>query len=364
MIIGLSMSLYLNVIVVENKSGFAALKTSHSLVWGHWWRTLTVFMAPGLVFIILYAAILSAVLLFQYLGLNELDWLVSIIANLLSALIAPYFLGLGYVQYHDLNVAQNRCRFSSALGGLMSINCWQPLVLLSVLLAAQSVATQQQSHASLMELTVTRSNPLNSEGLAELLASVTTINSDADKPWDALKALLAWLKSLNPEHYEAHYQWLKWLWQALTPSAEMKTLIVNGLIVLLVLAVVITIGWLSRQAGWWHKRVVTRPSRITLPSIYATELITADINTLTPKQHIYCLLMQYRQALIRQYHLPNNNALTHRELLRLLTQPTLSRHFKDLLDVSEPILYGKQLVSLAELETFKQYYSHLTRAGS
>lgn len=117
MIIGLSMSLYLNVIVVENKSGFAALKTSHSLVWGHWWRTLTVFMAPGLVFIILYAAILSAVLLFQYLGLNELDWLVSIIANLLSALIAPYFLGLGYVQYHDLTLRKTGADLAQRLAG-------------------------------------------------------------------------------------------------------------------------------------------------------------------------------------------------------------------------------------------------------
>lgn len=237
-----------------------------------------------------------------------------------------------------------------------------PLAVLGALLPVQSFAAQQQNDTALMGLSVMRSKPINSEGLAELLANVTRITPDADKPWDVLKAVLAWLKSLNPEQYEAHYQWLKQLWQALTPSAAITELLVKGLIVLLVIAVVIAIGWISRQAGWWHKRVVTRPSRVTLPSFYATELITTDINTLTPKQHIYCLLMQYRQALIKQCLLPNNNALTHRELLRLLTQPTLRRHFKDLLDVSEPILYGKQLVSLAELETFKQYYSHLTRA--
>jgi len=117
MIIGLSMFLFLYVIVVENKSGIAALKTSHSLVWGHWWRTLTVFMAPSVLMFIIYFAMGLITVLFKNMGLNELDGLVNIVANLLSALIAPYFLVLGYVQYHDLTLRKTGADLAQRLAG-------------------------------------------------------------------------------------------------------------------------------------------------------------------------------------------------------------------------------------------------------
>lgn len=99
-ILMLSMAFYLYFIVIDSLGGYAAIKASHSLVWGHWWRTMAVFMAPGIVLVVLYAGCL---MLAGFLGAKDSAFLGGI-SNLLSAFITPYFYTLGYVQFQDLKL--------------------------------------------------------------------------------------------------------------------------------------------------------------------------------------------------------------------------------------------------------------------
>ena len=99
-IVSLSMAFYLYFIVIDSLGGYAALKASHKLVWGNWWRTTTVFMAPGIVMLVVFFT-LGALVAFLGVGNSPL---VNIASNLASAFITPYFFTLGYVQFHDLKL--------------------------------------------------------------------------------------------------------------------------------------------------------------------------------------------------------------------------------------------------------------------
>jgi Uncharacterised protein family (UPF0259) len=102
-ILGLSLAFYMYFIVLDSLSGYASLKASHNLVWGHWWRTLTVFMAPGIVMMLIFVGI--GVVAGVVAGGNST--LINIVTNLLSAFITPYFFTLGYVQFHDLKLRKS-----------------------------------------------------------------------------------------------------------------------------------------------------------------------------------------------------------------------------------------------------------------
>ncbi|MGR8935591.1 MAG: YciC family protein [Gammaproteobacteria bacterium] len=104
----LSLSFYPVFIVVEDLSGYAALKASHRLVWGHWWRTLTIYMAPGVLMLIVYIAL--GLISYPLGGDNASPGAVSvgdIFSNLLSAFVMPYFYTLAYVVYHDLKLRKS-----------------------------------------------------------------------------------------------------------------------------------------------------------------------------------------------------------------------------------------------------------------
>jgi hypothetical protein len=103
-----SLSFYPLFIVVEDLGGYAALKASHRLVWGHWWRTLSVYMAPGILMLILYAAL--ALVTYPLSGEADQSGSISagdVLTNLLSGLAMPYFYALAYVLYHDLKLRKS-----------------------------------------------------------------------------------------------------------------------------------------------------------------------------------------------------------------------------------------------------------------
>jgi hypothetical protein len=117
-ILSLSLAFYLYFIVVDSLSGYAALKASHSLVWGNWWRTMTVFMAPA---ILVFVAVFGIGLLVGILGALLKDPMfasvLTIFENVVSAFITPYFFTLGYVQFNDLKLR----KFGSDLAGRLSL---------------------------------------------------------------------------------------------------------------------------------------------------------------------------------------------------------------------------------------------------
>lgn len=108
----LSLSFYTFFIVVESLGGYAALKASYALVKGFWWRTVGVFMAPGILFVVFYFALglVAAVIMAIFKGNGGMEGaklIVQLIYNVLSGFITPYFFVLGYVQYHDLKLRKS-----------------------------------------------------------------------------------------------------------------------------------------------------------------------------------------------------------------------------------------------------------------
>lgn len=106
-ILSLSMAFYLYFIVVDSLGGYASLKASHALVWGHWWRTMTVFMAPGIVMLVMVLSLGALVGFLSSAATIINSSLINVAINLLSAFITPYFFTLGYAQFHDLKLRKS-----------------------------------------------------------------------------------------------------------------------------------------------------------------------------------------------------------------------------------------------------------------
>lgn len=90
-------------ILLENKTAIDALTSSHNLVWGDWWRTNWVFFVPVLVMFVLFF-IIGAVAAFV---LDPTSQAFSIVSGLLGTIVAPYFYGIAYLQYHDLKLRKS-----------------------------------------------------------------------------------------------------------------------------------------------------------------------------------------------------------------------------------------------------------------
>lgn len=107
-ILGLSLSFYWIFITVENLGGYASLKASHKLVWGLWWRTLSVYMVPGILMIIFY--VLAGMIGY---GLSDETatpgtfGAADIVTNLMTGLVMPYFSALAYVVFNDLKLRKS-----------------------------------------------------------------------------------------------------------------------------------------------------------------------------------------------------------------------------------------------------------------
>ena len=99
-ILSLSLAFYIYFIVLDSLGGYASLKASHNLIKGNWWRTMTVFMAPSIIMMAIY---FPMIMLADFVGANN-NTLISVVTNLLSAFITPYFFTLAYVQFHDLKL--------------------------------------------------------------------------------------------------------------------------------------------------------------------------------------------------------------------------------------------------------------------
>jgi len=113
-IIFVSMMCYPYFIVVDSLDGFSALKASHKLVWGHWWRTATVFMVPTAILQVFSIALTA---LSGYLELSGGAGLaMSLINSLLVAFTAPLLVALGFVQYHDLKLRKSGADLELRLG--------------------------------------------------------------------------------------------------------------------------------------------------------------------------------------------------------------------------------------------------------
>ncbi len=107
-ILSLSLSFAFIAIVFDDESALAALKRSHRLVWGNWWRTLAVVSVPVVIVMILYLGlgIAFGASLVMSDGKPESDVLIT--ATLTEAAIggitAPLIYSIMIAQYHDLKL--------------------------------------------------------------------------------------------------------------------------------------------------------------------------------------------------------------------------------------------------------------------
>ncbi|WP_235557300.1 hypothetical protein, partial [Methyloglobulus morosus] len=112
-IVSLSMVLSIYFIVLDSLGGYASIKASHKLVWGHWWKTATVFTIPTIIICILYG-IFGA--LAAYMGTDK-KLAIDITIQIISAFTTPFLVSVGYVQFHDLKLRKSGSDLEVRLAG-------------------------------------------------------------------------------------------------------------------------------------------------------------------------------------------------------------------------------------------------------
>jgi hypothetical protein len=116
-----SLMYYMFFIVLESKGAYRALRCSHSLVWGNWWRTLAIITPPMILWMafLFGIAFLSAFLIGaeHAAGISGPKIWAQLLNNIASVFLGPYFITLGYVQYHDLSLRKSGADLESRLAG-------------------------------------------------------------------------------------------------------------------------------------------------------------------------------------------------------------------------------------------------------
>ncbi|QPK63736.1 hypothetical protein IVG45_01795 [Methylomonas sp. LL1] len=111
LILMLSLAFYLYFIVIDSYGGYSALRASHSLVWGHWWRTMAIFTVP----MAIWMAVLFTLGFLLALLVPGNPVLMQVLMNVLSVFFTPYFFTLGYVLFNDLKLRKSGSDLASRL---------------------------------------------------------------------------------------------------------------------------------------------------------------------------------------------------------------------------------------------------------
>lgn len=107
-----SLGLFLYAMVVDDYTALNALRRSHKLVWGNWWRTATIFFVAGMVAIVFYVLMAGGLgVIVGLAGLGEaatsetaLILGVTLIGFVFNLVVMPLFTALGYSIYVDLKL--------------------------------------------------------------------------------------------------------------------------------------------------------------------------------------------------------------------------------------------------------------------
>jgi hypothetical protein len=111
-IVGVSMSLFLPLIVNEN-AGFDCLRRSHDLVWGNWWWMVGVLLTMAVIGMLFMFGAMTVLAIFVDLppqfgtgGLPPIEEIrkVTIASSIISCLLVPIQIGLQLVLVHELKL--------------------------------------------------------------------------------------------------------------------------------------------------------------------------------------------------------------------------------------------------------------------
>lgn len=128
LILMISLMLSFYIVTLENAGGLAAIKRSHRLVWGNWWRTATVITVASLIYMAAYAAVIGlgmalawglGVTVADADGLKGVALIVFILLNaVMSALLGPLMLAITLALYQDLKLRKEGGDLASRIGAL------------------------------------------------------------------------------------------------------------------------------------------------------------------------------------------------------------------------------------------------------
>ncbi|MGR9053476.1 MAG: DUF4129 domain-containing protein [Gammaproteobacteria bacterium] len=240
--------------------------------------------------------------------------------------------------YDDLKAQHWVSSQSQGLPATITSN--QALFLESMLFASGVAATLDE----------TRLNSL----LADILEPDRT--SSVEKWW---KAFQDWLKGLLSKENEAHFGWLVKLLQAIAPSTQTaRTLLYVAYTLTISAAVGLVLhelylsGFFSRFEFPRRRQQVTLDN-LTLPEPHENAV---DPDILPPSRQIAFWLARCIETLSKRGEMPENPALTNRELRQWLRhhQTRSADAFSLLTELAEPVLYGDEIPSRHLLTQFRQ----------
>ena len=113
-ILSVSLIFYVFLIVCDNQGPISALTASHKLVWGNWWRTITVFLAPFFVYLVIYIAagmVIGVAAGIQAssgeMALSSINLYMNLLTLVISVVAYPFFASLMIVQVNDLKIRKS-----------------------------------------------------------------------------------------------------------------------------------------------------------------------------------------------------------------------------------------------------------------
>ena len=86
-------------VLFEDSGWLSAIKRSCKLVWGNWWRTFAVIIAPALLLVVIQNVI-SLIIGIHYIWINIL------VISLVMSALKPYFDAVLLVQFNDLKLRE------------------------------------------------------------------------------------------------------------------------------------------------------------------------------------------------------------------------------------------------------------------
>jgi len=122
MILAVSLILGLVLVVLESKGPVAALRASHQLVWGCWWRTTAILTVGAIIIIVVYAAVglvLGLVLVFAGDSSPAFEIVLSATTTFFATLLlAPLYPALLLAIYWDLKLRKQGSDLAARVGAL------------------------------------------------------------------------------------------------------------------------------------------------------------------------------------------------------------------------------------------------------
>lgn len=126
LIVLVSLILFVPSCLFDNKGPIGALTGSHRLVWGNWWRTLAILTVGAFIIVVFYmiaAMLIGAVLPFVVLGGGNDAILVGMLSGLLigvlvSLLLTPFYFAMFMCLFWDLKLRKEGGDLAARVGAL------------------------------------------------------------------------------------------------------------------------------------------------------------------------------------------------------------------------------------------------------